>query len=684
MPAERISRILQLSVIISISLCSIKGYAQKDVMMQAFYWDVPVDAEAKDGFWWNNLADKAERLAAAGITAVWVPPPSKGHVGINDMGYGVYDHYDLGNYEQKGTVETRFGSRAELESMLKKMHENNIAVYADIVLNHIFATEENKEVNPAVKQYVFDEAYRNRTQHNPYPTNEILWRIKDAAPGDYYIKVKGYHLPEDDQPKTERGYDINIDWKGAGLDDNAQYRWEHEPNNGGGCFNTFPESGQIIRAHIETRDDIDEYKITLDEQHDILIKLIPKREASGDRRFSWEPVRDRNNGYYPFEIWHNQNNIAGTALEAMTLTDITYPHHTGQGEANYTWTYSDFHPVDGNDWLGDAGYGDSIITNTMWFGNDINTFDPRLQARLYDWGKWLAETVGFDGFRLDFVRGFQEDFVASWIKNLPPSNGSQRFIVGEYWTQVPSRLKDWVNRLSALGADADVFDFPLQENLKRMCNQYEYEMHWLNHAGMVRNSDNTLPGTSVVTFVDNHDTGKESINWVKQDFHMAYAYILTHEGRPTIFYPHYYGITQQDHSDHSKEITSPSSLHENINRLIFIRKIYLDGGLEVLSEVGNPEPAADTKHVYIARRQGTGRKDGAIIVINNHRSETKGLWVNSSPPSFRNWGGKTLVNALNPSSTATVQADGRVFLGAPPRGWTVWVEQSDYQDYKQP
>jgi len=680
MPTKRILQILQLAVIIF--FCSTRSYAQDDVMMQAFYWDVPVKKELKDGFWWDNLTDKAESLAAAGITAIWVPPPSKGNFGINDMGYGVYDHYDLGNYEQKGTIETRFGSRAELEAMLKKMHENNIAVYADIVLNHIFGGEENRGVNPAVKQYVFDEAYRNRTQYVPYPTNEIIWRIKDAAPGDYYIKLKGYHLPKDDQPKTERGYDINIDWTGAGLNDKAQYSWEHEPNNGSGLFNTFPQSGQIIRAHIETQDDIDEYKITLNEQHDILIKLTARHEALSDGISSWN-YTDQKSGYYPFEVWHNKGNIAGTALEAMTLTDITYPHHTGQGELNYTWTYSDFHPVDGNDWLGDGGFDDSIITNTRWFGNDINTFDPRLQKRLNDWGKWLAEAVGFDGFRMDFVRGFQEDFLADWIRNLPPKDGAQRFIVGEYWTQAPYKLKAWVDRLAASGTEADVFDFPLRDNLTRMCNDDSYEMHWLNHAGMVRNAGNSLPGTSVVTFVDNHDTGKEHDKWVTQDFHMAYAYILTHEGRPTIFYPHYYGITQQDHGDHSKEITSPSSLHKNINRLIFIRKTYLDGGLEVLSEVGNPDPAADTKHVYIARRQGNGTKNGAIIVINNHRSETNGLWVNSSPASFSNWSGKTLVNALNHSSTATVQNDGRVFLKAPPRGWTIWVKQSDYQVYSQ-
>ena len=39
---------------------------------------------------------------------------------------------------------------------------------------------------------------------------------------------------------TERGYDVFIDWTGAGP--NGTDTWESEPNNGGGQFNVFPGS----------------------------------------------------------------------------------------------------------------------------------------------------------------------------------------------------------------------------------------------------------------------------------------------------------------------------------------------------------------------------------------------------------------------------------------------------------
>ncbi|MER3427769.1 MAG: hypothetical protein C4334_06670 [Pyrinomonas sp.] len=48
--------------------------AQNDVMMQAFYWNVPVDAANRNGTWWEALATKASEWRNASITAIWTPP----------------------------------------------------------------------------------------------------------------------------------------------------------------------------------------------------------------------------------------------------------------------------------------------------------------------------------------------------------------------------------------------------------------------------------------------------------------------------------------------------------------------------------------------------------------------------------------------------------------------------------
>lgn len=101
------------------------------VLMQGFYWDVPAG-----GNWWNTVKDKLAGWSTAGISAVWLPPVSKAQNGAYSMGYDPTDYYDFGNFNQNGTVETRFGSRSELEALITKAHSENMQVYADIVINH--------------------------------------------------------------------------------------------------------------------------------------------------------------------------------------------------------------------------------------------------------------------------------------------------------------------------------------------------------------------------------------------------------------------------------------------------------------------------------------------------------------------------------------------------------------------
>ncbi|WP_209405014.1 alpha-amylase domain-containing protein [Pseudozobellia sp. WGM2] len=101
------------------------------VMMQAFYWDV-----TEGGIWWNNIESKLDSWAANGVDAIWIPPISKGQSGGFSMGYDPADYFDFGDFQQHGTVETRFGNREELEKMIGTAHENDIAVIADIVINH--------------------------------------------------------------------------------------------------------------------------------------------------------------------------------------------------------------------------------------------------------------------------------------------------------------------------------------------------------------------------------------------------------------------------------------------------------------------------------------------------------------------------------------------------------------------
>lgn len=128
------------------------------VMMQYFEWFV-----ADDGKHWNRLKEDAKHLSEIGVTSVWIPPCFKA-TGNNDVGYGIYDLYDLGEFKQKEDVRTKYGTKEELKSAIDELHKYNIQVYADIVLNHKAGADETekflvKEVDPNDRNKTISEAY---------------------------------------------------------------------------------------------------------------------------------------------------------------------------------------------------------------------------------------------------------------------------------------------------------------------------------------------------------------------------------------------------------------------------------------------------------------------------------------------------------------------------------------------
>ena len=111
-----------------------------ETMVQYFEWYLP-----NDGLWWKRCAAKAENMSALGITRVWLPPAYKG-TSQEDVGYGVYDMYDLGEFDQKGTIRTKYGTKEEYIEAINAFHEADIQVIADIVLNHRMGGDGIEEV----------------------------------------------------------------------------------------------------------------------------------------------------------------------------------------------------------------------------------------------------------------------------------------------------------------------------------------------------------------------------------------------------------------------------------------------------------------------------------------------------------------------------------------------------------
>lgn len=113
------------------------------VLLQSFFFGPgrvagvpsPLDGDKAIPFWWDHLAAQANAFRRSGFSAIWIPSPLKGASGGFSSGYDVFDDYDLGSKDQKGTVPTRYGSRELLERCVAVMRANGIDVYVDIVEN---------------------------------------------------------------------------------------------------------------------------------------------------------------------------------------------------------------------------------------------------------------------------------------------------------------------------------------------------------------------------------------------------------------------------------------------------------------------------------------------------------------------------------------------------------------------
>ncbi|NJK99652.1 MAG: alpha-amylase [Spirulinaceae cyanobacterium RM2_2_10] len=122
-------------------LASTKAPAEVNgTMMQWFHWYIPADGQH-----WQRLAQAAPELVEAGFTALWLPPAYKGIGGGFDVGYGIYDLFDLGEFEQQGTIRTKYGTKDEYVAAVKACRDRGMQVYADVVFNHKMAADYEEE-----------------------------------------------------------------------------------------------------------------------------------------------------------------------------------------------------------------------------------------------------------------------------------------------------------------------------------------------------------------------------------------------------------------------------------------------------------------------------------------------------------------------------------------------------------
>jgi alpha-amylase len=156
-----------------------------------------------------------------------------------------------------------------------------------------------------------------------------------------------------------------------------------------------------------------------------------------------------------------------------------------------------------------------------------------------------------------------------------------------------------------------------------------------------------------VTFVENHDVARN--NPIIHDKLLAYAFILTHEGYPCVFWQDYFNWN----------LAQEGNRH-GISALVRVHEKYAAGATRILYVDDD---------LYIMQREGNGSQDGLVLVLNN-RSAWNGVWVQTKWPntlfSPEAWCGSS--DTATPDSKWT-DMSGWAELWAPPRGYVVYVPQ---------
>jgi alpha-amylase len=146
------------------------------VMMQGFFWNYD-----SGGVWWAKMQSQASALrnmagTGIGINRMWFPPACKGQAGSFSMGYDPHDYYDLGSYDQDGSIPTRAGTQAQLKAAIAAFKAQGISCMADIVLNH--RAGGNSEANPKTGGFTW-------TAFNNTASGKCQWHWDSFHPNNY-------------------------------------------------------------------------------------------------------------------------------------------------------------------------------------------------------------------------------------------------------------------------------------------------------------------------------------------------------------------------------------------------------------------------------------------------------------------------------------------------------------------
>ncbi len=320
-------------------------------------------------------------------------------------------------------------------------------------------------------------------------------------------------------------------------------------------------------------------------------------------------------GYLPREL-NNLNSAYGSqaqlvelinqyhALDIKVLSDIVINHRVGTNDAvtftNPAWpTFYITADDEGRNFVsgpvefsinGDYVPGFALKSDgsngTFAAARDLDHRNPAVRAEIIKWMRFLKNDIGFDGWRYDFVHGYDPIYNKEYNDATSPY-----FAVGELLESSRVQTNNFVNFAQQ---SSSAFDFNTKVSLQNAIRD--------NNLSYLRDGQGRPSGmiginpSKSVTFLDNHDTGFAQqccgSNYVfpggETNLRKGYAYILTHPGNPAVFWTHF--------------IDGGSGVRNAIKNLIAARKsVRVHSG----STISIAEARNDLYAAYIDGKSGT-------------------------------------------------------------------------------
>nr|POE86455.1 alpha-amylase [Quercus suber] len=559
---------------------AVDSVADNTTILQSFEWHSPSSPPKPSETHSQHshyalLTRHLSNLAELGISTIWLPPGCKAN-NPHGNGYDCYDLWDLGEFDQKWTRSTKWGSREELTGLLTRAHELSVDCIFDAVLNHKTAGDATEE----------------------------SWAV-EVDPDDRRVEI----CP----PKKIEAW-LRYDFPGRARE-GMKYsgmRWDQT------CFNGTDWDQKAQKNAI--------YKL-IDDPATLPKPLSYQSLSNGSTVRLKTPANKR----------------------LSSATDPAVPlRRPGKGWAE-----------DVDDLHGNYDY--------LLFSN-IDHKNPEVKQDLLNWGKWMIDEVGLDGFRLDAAQHYSTAFCKEFVSRVQATSLSRRgksaLVVGEVWTGQVQRILRW---LDAVGQGAFAYDSCLLYNFSRISEDVRTGSKNADLRTILRGCLTAVRPQQSVTFVANHDTQKGQASFVPMMPELKllfYSFILLRtQGTPCVFWGDLYG-TGGKHAEPPACLT-PDGKKSLLFELVMFRKNFA---------YGVQTDYFDTQSCIGWTRAGTADRPGCAVVMNiGKKNVAKRMSIGMSGEVWID-----LLSDQGQQQAIRIDKDGFGMFGCRGMGASVYVSQKEF------